>query len=422
MAGPLLSCATVLALALAAVARGQAPDNPAVTHAKHVFDLLTMQQFDDVAKELNAQMAAAINASQLRDIWSSIQAQAGNFVSYVDDRVATPSPGVTAVVLGCRFEKATLNALVAFDADNRIAGLRLTPRQNPAPPATPPPSNRFTEEAVTVGSGGWQLPGTLTLPIGPIAAAVVLVHGSGPNDRNETIGANAPFRDLAWGLGDRGIAVLRYDKRTRVYGARMAGDTSMTVREETTDDALRAVSLLRHHDRIDPRRIVVLGHSLGGNLAPRIAAEDSSLAGIVIMAGSTRPLLESAREQLAYLSSLNPGTINQEQALQSLRKAAPDSYWKDLDAYKPAETAAHLTLPILILQGERDYQVTPADLRGWREALGNHPNVTIKTYPTLNHLFMPGEGTSTPAEYQQPSHIPDFVLDDIGGWIKQSVH
>jgi hypothetical protein len=260
------------------------------------------------------------------------------------------------------------------------------------------------------------------MPAGKISGAVVLVHGSGPNDRDETVGANHPFRDLAWGLADRGIAVLRYEKRTRQYPDRTAAIKNLTVRDETIDDAIAAARLLRSRDRIDPKRVFVLGHSLGGTLAPRIAAEDGALAGIVIMAGATRPLEQVAREQIAYLASLAPAAspVDQEAALQRLLHAAPDSYWKDLNAYQPARTAATLTIPILILQGERDYQVTLDDLKGWRSALDDRPNVTIKTYPSLNHLFLPGEGKSTPGEYERAGRIPDLVLDDIARWIDRA--
>jgi fermentation-respiration switch protein FrsA (DUF1100 family) len=176
----------------------------------------------------------------------------------------------------------------------------------------------------------------------------------------------------------------------------------------------------RAHDRIDPKCVFVLGHSLGGTLAPRIAAEDRSLAGLIILAGATRPFVEVAREQLAYLASLTPGTTDPQEGLTRLRRSAPETYWKDLDAYRPAQTAAALTIPMLILQGERDYQVTLADLQGWRDALGGRANVTIKSYPTLNHLFLPGEGKSTPSEYDRAGHIPDFVLDDVANWLRKT--
>jgi dienelactone hydrolase len=286
-------------------------------------------------------------------------------------------------------------------------------------PTAAPTSNRFREEAVIVGTGEWALPGTLSIPVGRANAAIVLVHGSGPNDQDETLGPNKPFRDIAWGLAERGVAVLRYEKRTHRYAARMAGIRNFTVREETVDDALFAVTLLRARSELDPRRVFVLGHSLGGTLAPRIAARDPSLAGIVILAGATRPLQDVAREQLTYLASLTAGGLDPEQGLQMLLKAAPASYWQDLDAYKPAQVAATLRLPVLILQGERDYQVTSADLQGWRDALGGRPGVTIKSYPMLNHLFMVGEGKGTPAEYERAGRVADVVLDDIGNWIRR---
>jgi len=312
-------------VALAPVGWGQTADDPVVARAKDMLDLLGGDHFEEVAAQFNAQMAAALGPAQLRTVWATVRQQAGAFQSYLDHRVTTPAPGVTTVVLGCRFEHAVSDVLLAFDRENKIAGLRITPRTAPVAPAAPPPGIHFGEEAVTVGVGEWALPGTLSMPTGPVAAAVVLVHGSGPNNRDETIGANAPFRDLAWGLAERYIAVLRYDKRTYVHAAKMAGNATMTVREETTADALLAVALLRRHERIDPKKVFVIGHSLGGLLAPRIAAEDASLAGLIIMAGSTRPLLDSAREQLTYLSSLNPGAFDVETSLQILRGAAPES-------------------------------------------------------------------------------------------------
>jgi dienelactone hydrolase len=407
-------------LAVVATVSMVTQDNSAIDHAKRVVELLKAEKFADVTKEFDAKMTAALSEQQLAQTWSTFKQQVGAFQSYIDQQVRSAPSGITAVMLGCQFDKIAMNVMVAFDADSKIAGLRFTPRPPPdEAPATPPASSHFKEESVTVGTGEWALPGTLSLPNGPIVAAVVLVHGSGPNDRDETLGPNKPFRDLAWGLADRGIAVLRYDKRTRRYAAKMAGIKNLTVREETIDDALQAVALLRARPGIDPKRIFVLGHSLGGTLAPRIAADDRSLAGIIILAGATRPLLDVAREQLTYLASLAPNGMNPEQGVEMLRTAAPESYWKDLDAYKPTQAAASLKMPMLILQGERDYQVTQADLQGWRDALAERSDVTIQSYHTLNHLFMAGEGKSTPSEYERPGHVAAFVIDDIANWVKR---
>lgn len=398
-----------------------AQESLAVDHATRVLDLLEAGKFDNVVAEFNTRMAASMPMSRLRDWWAMVVSQVGARVAIINQRVVTQPTGNVTVVNVCQFEKGARSIMLSFDADHKIAGMNITPPKPLGVTSAAPMSARFAEEPVTVGAGEWALPGTLSMPVGPIAAAVVLVHGSGPSDRDATVGPNKPFRDLAWGLADRGIAVLRYEKRTRQYARKMSGDSDLTVREETTEDAILAAALLRAHERLDPKRVFVLGHSLGGTLAPRIGSEDPSLAGLIIMAGATRPFIDAAREQLVYLESLAPGTIDPEETLKTLRRSAPDGYWRDLDAYKPARTAATLAIPILVLQGERDYQVTSADLQGWRDALESRANVTIKSYPTLNHLFLPGEGRSTPSEYDRAGRVPDFVLSDIADWITKAV-
>ncbi len=150
----------------------------------------------------------------------------------------------------------------------------------------------------TVGAAGHS---SLPKGEGPFPA-IVLVHGSGPNDRDETIGPCKPFRDLAQGLSSQGIAVLRYEKRTKAHPAALALlPGGITVKEETVDDAAAAVGLLAAHEKIDPKRIFVLGHSLGGSLLPRIAAVRGDIAGLVSLAGSTRPLEDLLLEQVRYL-------------------------------------------------------------------------------------------------------------------------
>jgi hypothetical protein len=267
---------------------------------------------------------------------------------------------------------------------------------------------------------------------------VVLVHGSGPNDRDETIGPNKPFKDLAWGLATRGIAVLRYEKRTKQYPLKCAEMIeNFTVEDETIDDALTAIEVLREEEKIDRERIFVLGHSLGGMLAPRIGARDEKLAGLILLAGNTRDLPDMILDQVRYLASLDD-RIDDTEAKQIeeieelVRKVkeldmaggeivlgASKAYWEDLMKYNPVKAARGSSLPMLILQGERDYQVTLEDFEGWREGLAGRENVEFKTYPDLNHLFMFGIGKSTPAEYQKASNVDQIVIEDIVEWVKR---
>jgi dienelactone hydrolase len=288
------------------------------------------------------------------------------------------------------------------------------------------------EAPVKVGSAS--LPGVLTLPWGkgPFPA-VVLVHGSGPHDADETIGPNKPFRDLALGLAARGVASVRYEKRTRARPNDFALNRKATVKEETIDDAVGAVRLAASAPAVDGRRIWVVGHSLGGYLAPRIAAAAPEVAGIAILAGPTRPLEDLIVEQMRTLHGAGSPVLAQAEALarnvrdpKLTEASAVDvlgtpiagAYFLDLRKYDPAQVAAGLHIPILVLQGERDFQVRRADYDGWVAALGGHPNVRLALYPGLNHLFEAGQGESRPIEYERPGlHVDAQVIEDLAAFI-----
>jgi dienelactone hydrolase len=407
-------------------------------------DLLAKRDFAAAVARYDAAMEAALPEAKLRETWEALQAQAGPFQEQL--RVRTEKVrGYDVVLVTCQFEKMTLDTKVVFNSERRVAGLFFGPSQAPAESFRPPPyanTNAFRERQTKVGGGQWVLPGTLTLPLGTGPwPAVVLVHGSGPQDRDETIGANKPFRDLAWGLASRGIAVVRYEKRTKEYSAAMSGIASkITLKEETVDDAVSAVKTPRQIEGIDTNRIFVLGHSLGGLAAPRIAEADPAIAGLVILAGSTRPLDTAIIEQTRYLISLQGKASSEAEARladivalmakvkqltpadasssELLFGAAP-GYWLDLRSYDQIATARALKQPLLILQGARDYQVTEVDFEGWKRGLGSRADVTYKLYPDLNHLFMTGAGKSTPSEYEKPGHVAEVEVSDIAAWIQK---
>ena len=213
------------------------------------------------------------------------------------------------VLIPCEFERARADVQIVLNSANQVAGFFVRPAASTTPFIDSPYVDRstFTEREITVDAGGWPLPGTLTMPNGAGPwPAVVLVQGSGPSDRDETIGPNKIFRDLAHGLGSKGIAVLRYEKRTRQFGPKIAPLTTFTVKEETIDDAVAAVELLRKTSGIDPRRVFVAGHSLGGMVAPRIAtAAGASVRGLIVLAGAVRSLEQSIIDQSRYLAELD---------------------------------------------------------------------------------------------------------------------
>ena len=235
---------------------------------------------------------------------------------------------------------------------------------------------------------------------------VVMVHGSGALDRDESVAANKPFRDIAEGLARYGIGSLRYDKRTYVYPH--SAVTSLD--EETILDALSAIALARRYGS----RIVVLGHSLGATVAPIIAERaDTLLSGIVMLAAAARPMEEVVSEQIAYLLPSGADESYKAHQLEALRLRSPHYF----EPIGQLEAAQRLHVPLLLLQGERDYQVTMRDFDIWRQALANTPGATLISYPTLNHLFMAGTGKSSPIEYRQPGHVADRPIADIAAFI-----
>lgn len=422
------------------LARSQAPAEVAV----RFLDQLAAGNYQAATVSFADVMKGAASPEKLAEIWTELQGQLGPYRKRTGVRTERQGP-FDVVLATTEFERGMLDLKVVIDDAGRIAGFFVVP---PKPPEYAPPAyvnqDAFREREVTVGSGEWAVPGTLAMPVGPGPfPAVVLVHGSGPNDRDETVEAARPFRDLAWGLASRGVAVLRYEKRTRQHGAKVGSVPNFTLQQETVEDALTAAALLRGTEGIDPGHVYVLGHSLGAMAVPRIGGQDPKIAGFIVMAGAARPIEDIILEQVTYVAGID-GTVSAEEKkqIEGLRQevakvkalqppatgsatgsvlGAPASYWLDLRGYNPPEAAKALHRPMLVLQGERDYQVTLDNFEAWKKALGGRKDVTFKSYPKLNHLFIEGEGKSAPAEYQKPGHVAEAVVADITGWIKAAV-
>ena len=425
--------------------------------AREVAQEMVRGDFGGVVARFDPTMRAALPEAQLRAAWAEATAQAGAFRALGAPR-AEQRQGLAVLVLPVRFEKATWDLKIVLGGDHKISGLFFSPSgpskgpepsaagsgEQSSPSATrsqtvaawSPPAyapDRFAEIPVKVGDA--DLPGMLTLPWGkgPLPTAV-LVHGSGPNDADETLGPNKPFRDLALGLAANGIATLRYDKRTYARrGAPGAAPRHYTVKEEVLDDAVAAVRLAVGAPAVDGKRVWVIGHSLGGLLAPRIAAASSDVAGIIILAGPTRPMDELLVDQVRTIAGAGSPEIARAEAVARavrdpkltdgatvdfLGVKMPGSYFLDLRRYDAPRIAASLAVPILVLQGERDYQVRRADYDGWAKALAGRPRARMKVYPALNHLFEAGQGPSLPAEYQRPGlHVDAEVVADIAAFV-----
>lgn len=408
--------------------------------AKHVYELFVADQGDSIHALLNKNLQEKLSPEIFKDMFKQSEKQFGKLQAKGEWKQES-AEGITLYYRDLKFERYSLRFLLSFDADGSMNTIRLMPV--PAASTAKPVAynkEKMQERDITVGADGFKLPGTLTLPVGKKKAPVViLVHGSGPQDRDETVGPNKPFRDLAWGLAERGIATVRYDKRTKVYGAACVPEgRNIDYDTESVDDAVAIIAWAKELPEVDADSVYVLGHSLGATLAPRIAEQADGLTGIILVAALARPFEDAIVEQMTYISSLTDSSANAKKQITEIKKQAdnikklgtpeyddkiplllnlPRSYWEFANAYKPVEVASKLALPILILQGERDYQVTMQDFGLWRFGLMRNKNAFLKSYPKLNHMLQEGSGKATPFEYNQASPVVGYVMDDIASFI-----
>ncbi len=299
---------------------------------------------------------------------------------------------------------------------------------------------------IILGEGTkYPLKGILTLPddLGKPVPAVVFVHGSGSSNMDEKVYKLTPFKDLAEGLAEKGIASIRYDKRSFAHAFKLLKEKDMTVRQETIEDAVLAADLLKNHPNIDPEKVFIVGHSMGGMLAPRIDAEGGNFRGLILLAGSPRKLeeimLAQTREmiplsgkltrfilekQIKTLESTFHGLYdltNEEAKAKKIGGGTTAYYFKEMGEHSVESYLHKLTKPILVMQGSKDFQVkADVDFVLYQQLLSDHPDATFKLYENLNHCFVPsvyGRIDKAKQEYKVEQHIGEDVISDIATWI-----
>lgn len=386
--------------------------------------------FDDAEK-------AKITPDNLNQLWGKVVENLGKPETL--DAISSKVQGdFYAVTVEGKFEKAEQNFVLMFNKGEKIVGLFMPPKAATYTKPAYADTALYAEKSVYLQTPGHQLAAIITTPKGKTNfPVVVLVHGSGPGDMDETVGPNKPFKDIATGLASKGIASIRYVKRTLVYAGEFT--KTFTVKEEVTDDALAAITMAKTIPGADQKSIYVLGHSLGGMLAPRLATLAPSLKGIILAAAPARKLADIIIDQNKYIVELAKDTtkatqVNLAEAIKDievakLTKLAPNmkpdsvilglpaSYWVDLNSYDQVATAKKLKQRILVFQGGNDFQVGITDYNIWNTALGKSANAKLKLYPELNHLLSPQTEKAYTQQYQVPVNVSEQLISDIALWI-----
>lgn len=391
--------------------------------------------FTDFYQASDSKFQNSITQDTLEKSWISVTQAVGNPTKILSS-VYTRQAGYDTVVSTVSCTLYNIQVALTYDSDGKPCGMwtSYAPKDPPAPQST----DKWEEVPVKVGD--YKLPGMLTLPKGvQKPPVVILIQGSGSSDMNESLGTapNRPFEDIAHGLAEQGIATLRYNKRTYQYPT----GGGATIQYEMLDDAAAAVKLLGSDSRVDADRIYLLGHSLGGMMAPKIAADNPQIKGFISMAGSLRTLQDISLDQNeAAIDAQTSLTEAQKSAMLAQVKAEldktralddggtgsimgiPTSYWKSLNDISSAEIVKNLNVPMLILQGSADFQVyQDKDYKLWQSALAGRSNVVFKLYDGLSHLFMPNQipagGAPDVSVYNAPNHVDSKVIADIAAWV-----
>lgn len=439
-------------------------DTPILEFTKNALSEILNENSSALYARFDETMKAAMPEDKLKETLKTLFMQVGSFKSQVSFR-HKKSGDYDIFTATCQFEMAALDVDMVFNPQQKISGLFFKPAANTAQkrPQAPQKPYPYHEEDLVFESmeSGVNLAGTLTFSeSGGSFPAVVLIRGSGPQNRNEEIMGHKPFLVLADYLTRQGIAVLRFDDRG--VGGSTAGSSGDTT-ENFALDVMGGISYLKTRKEIDHTKIGLIGHSEGGIIAPMVAAKSPDIAFIVMMAGTGVPGEEVLKRQgelimratgaseeqvkentkaqkvmfdiIKSTTDIDAAKRKVQEALSDLNPIIRDTAYTQMGSamspwmryfitYDPKPTLEKVKCPVLVLNGEKDLQVSPMqNLPEIDKALiaGKNKNYKIIELSGLNHLFQTCKTGSVNEYAQIEETISPNVLELITSWILEYV-
>lgn len=386
--------------------------------------------FSETSELFSAETAKRLSEKQLSEAWQDTVLPLGDFISFLSiEEIASENTTITSSVL--EFEKNGLSVSLTFNGSGEIIGVWFSYA------AIEKTYDLYTQKLIEIGEH--KLSGMLTLPVGiENPPVVILIQGSGQSDMDETIGACKPFADLAKGLAEQGVATIRYNKR--LYQHPELATDDLTIYDEVIEDAISAIEFASECGRVDKNAVFLGGHSLGGMVAPAICLlaqeEGLELSGMISLAGSPRNLADIVYDQ--NYSALQAAGLSEEQIELLIQNTAsavekikaltqgsnelimdiPEHYWYSLNQVTGEKILNEIQLPMLIMQGAKDFQVTSTDFDSWKALLKGRSNVEFRCYEDLNHVFMKTNNKTDITEYSVFNNVDNEVISDIVRWVK----
>lgn len=407
--------------------------------AQFIIGSFQERKFEKINPLLDNEMKRVLGESGLEELWDAILMQFGEINKIYESNVEKKDT-LFVTRTKVEFEKRSWYLKLVFNRENKISGFFIEPLTMPYEPPSYANLDAFYEYKKTIQDPKFPIDGILTLPKSKNRVPVIIIlGGSGPTDKDLTIGSKRIYKDIAWGLASAGIAVFRFDKRTLTHAKSIAAVPNFSIDDEYLQDARLAIKMLKGQAEIDPNQIYVMGHSLGGHILPYLATKLKGVSGYIGFAANysslpalmayqadflSKDLPEQQKEPYRQLKqkaiyardrfSLNSPMDSLPDGLtaiylQSLYHAAPNNHLRSLEKHR-----------FLFIQCEKDYQVPNTEHRRWQDSVKDTQasKTSFISLPLLNHLGCDELGEMGPGSYEKPGNVSSLLIKEIEAFIK----